>query len=79
MIPRASAADYAGYTALDLSQPVSFDGATVKWSGKSFTLDENTLFLDYRLDRAKLAGNPYAFNNLKDAKAALKNGTAASR
>ena len=77
MLPRASAADYAGYTALDPSQPVSFDGNTVKWNGKTFTLDENTLFLDYRLDKAKLAGNPYAFNNLKDAKVALKNGTAA--
>ena len=76
MIPRAGAADYAGYTALDQSQPVSFDGKTVNWSGKTFVLDENTLFLDYRLDRAKLTGNPYAFNNLKDAAKALKNGTA---
>ncbi len=76
MIPRARAADYSGYTALDPSQPVSFDGTTVKWNGKTFVLDENTLFLDYRLDRAKLAGNPYAFNNLKDAVAKLKNGTA---
>ncbi|MSU50769.1 MAG: hypothetical protein EXS37_17065, partial [Opitutus sp.] len=70
-VPIAGAADYVDYTALDQSQPVSFDGKTVKWNGKTFTLDENTLFLDYRLDRAKLAGNPYAFNNLKDAKAAL--------
>ncbi len=76
IVPAASAADYAGYTALDPSQPVSFDGKTVKWNGKTFTLDENTLFLDYRLDRAKLAGHPYAFNNLKDAAAKLKNGTA---
>ena len=76
MIPSAGAADYAGYSALDQSQPVSFDGKTVKWNGKTFTLDENTLFLDSRLQRAQLAGNPYAFNNLKDAKAALKNGTA---
>ena len=76
MISRAGAADYVGYSALDQSQPVSFDGKTVKWNGKTFTLDENTLFLDYRLDRAKLAGNPYAFNTLKDAAKALKNGTA---
>ena len=76
MIPRASAAAYAGYSALDQSQPVSFDGETVKWNGKTFVLDANTLFLDYRLDRQQLAGNPYAFNNLKDAAAALKNGTA---
>ena len=51
-ISRAGAADYVGYSALDQSQPVSFDGKTVKWNGKTFTLDENTLFLDYRLDRA---------------------------
>ena len=76
MISRADAAEYAGYTALDQSQPVSFDGNTVKWNGKIFTLDENTLFLDNRLDHAKVAGNPYAFNNLKDAATALKNGTA---
>jgi hypothetical protein len=73
----ADAADYAGYTALDPSQPVSFDGNTVKWNGKTFTLDDNTIFLDSRLDAAKLAGNPHAFNNLQDAAKALKNGTAA--
>jgi hypothetical protein len=70
MISRAGAADYVGYRALDQSQPVSFDGNTVKWNGKTFTLDENTIFLDSRLDRAKLAGNPHAFNNLKEAAAA---------
>jgi hypothetical protein len=71
----AFAAEYAGYAPLDPAQPVSFDGNTVKWNGKTFTLDDNTLFLDYRLDKAKLAGNPHAFNNLKDAVAALKDGT----
>ena len=75
LISCADAADYAGYTALDASQPVSFDGNTVKWKDKSFVLDDNTIFLDSRLDRAKLAGNPHAFNNFKDAAAALKNGT----
>ena len=76
VISRASAADYVGYAALDQSQPVSFDGKTVKWNSRTFTLDENTLFLDYRLQPAQLAGNPYAFNNFKDAAKALKNGTA---
>src|SRR5215471_3879807 len=76
MIPAAHAADYAGYTALDQSQPVSFDGKTVKWNNKTFVLDENTIFLDSRLDRAKLAGNSYAFNTIQDAAKALKNGTA---
>ena len=75
MISRVRAADYVGYSALDPSQPVSFDGKTVKWNGKTFVLDENTIFLDSRLDRAKIADNPYAFNNLKDAAKALKNGT----
>src|SRR6185436_20200027 len=76
MISRAGAVDYVGYSALDQSQPISFDGKTVKWNSKTFALDENTLFLDYRLDRAKLVGNPFAFNTLKDAAKALKNGTA---
>jgi hypothetical protein len=76
MLSRARAVDYVGYKALDPNQPVSFDGKTVKWNGKTFALDQNTIFLDSRLDRAQLAGNSYAFNTLKDAVAALKNGTA---
>lgn len=44
--------------------------------GRTFVLGENTLFLDYGLERAQLAAHPYAFNNLKDAKGALRNGTA---
>ena len=75
MLPSVGAADYAGYRALDQGQPVSFDGKTVKRDGKTFTLGENTLFLDYRLEREQLADNPYAFNNLKAAAAKLKHGT----
>jgi hypothetical protein len=76
MISRVGAADYVGYKALDQKQPVSFDGKTVKWNGKTFELDQNTIFLDSRLERAKLADIAHAFNNVKDAVAALKNGTA---
>jgi VCBS repeat-containing protein len=76
MLPGVGAAEYAGYRALDPSQPVSFDGTTVKWNGRTFVLDDNTLFLDYRLERAQLVGHPHAFNNLKDAVAKLKHGTA---
>jgi hypothetical protein len=76
IIPSAGAADYVDYSALDPSEPVSFDGKTVKWNGRTFVLDANTLFLDYRLQTAQLAGNPYAFNTLKDAAKALKDGTA---
>lgn len=60
----------------DQSQSGSFDGKTVTGVGRTFVLGENTLFLDYRLERAQLAANPYAFNNLKDAKGPLRNGTA---
>jgi len=77
MHSKARAADYVGYKALDQKQPVAFDGKTVQWNGKTFTLDQNTIFLDSRLEKAKLAGNSHAFNNLKDAVAAMKNGTAA--
>jgi hypothetical protein len=76
VLSKARAADYVGYKALDQNQPVSFDGKVVKWNGKTFALDQNTNFLDSRLDRAQLAGNPYAFSTVKDAVAALKNGTA---
>mgnify|MGYP003335055317 CR=1 FL=1 len=44
--PLVRAVTYTGYTPLDPSQPVAFDGATVKWNGKVFTLDANTVFLD---------------------------------
>ncbi len=76
MIGGTGAAAYVSYTALDPSQPVSFNGKTVTWNGKTFTLGPNTIFLDARLDRAQLAGHPHAFNNLKDAVAALQSGTA---
>ena len=76
VLRNVAAADYAGYSALDPSQPVSFDGTTVKWNGKTFVLDENTLFLDFRLKPEQLAGHPYAFNTIKDAAAKLKHGTA---
>src|SRR5690349_19425671 len=76
MLPAAAAASYVGYVSVDPNQPISFDGFTVKWNGRTFALDENTFFLDYRLERAQLANHPHAFNNLKDAVAKLKNGTA---
>ncbi len=66
---------YATYTSLDKTEPITFDGEKVTWQGKSFTLDENTIFLDYRLEESQISNNPYAFNNIKDAVAALKNGT----
>lgn len=34
---------YTGYTPLDANSPIAFDGATVTWNGKTFTLDENTI------------------------------------
>jgi hypothetical protein len=67
---------YTGYTPLDPADPVTFDGEIVTWGGKTFTLDENTIFLDYRLDDNQIADNPYAFNNVQDAATALTNGTA---
>ncbi len=74
--PVALAYAYTGYTPLDASSPIAFDGATVTWNGKTFTLDENTIYLDYRLDSAQIADHPYAFNNIQDAAAALRDGTA---
>lgn len=75
-LPAARAASYTGYRAMDPSQPIAFDGATVTWNGRTFVLDAHTLFLDHHLDRAQLAGHPHAFNTLKDAAMALKHGTA---
>ena len=74
----AEGAAYEGYAPLDPTpaEAIAFDGATVTWNGKTFTLDENTFFLDYRLDPAQIEGNPYAFNNVTDALAALRSGTA---
>ncbi len=67
---------YAGYTSLDPSESITFDGKRVIWKGKTFILDANTIFLDYRLDDNQIADNPYAFNNIQAAAAALTSGTA---
>lgn len=68
---------YSGYASLDPSESIAFDGTRVVWKGKTFILDANTIFLDYRLDARQIAHNPYAFNNIRDAAAALTSGTAA--
>lgn len=69
---------YTGYVPLDsdLAEAIAFDGTTVTWNGQTFTLDENTFFLDARLDAAQIEGNPYAFNDVSKALAALHSGTA---
>lgn len=74
----AAAEGYTGYASLDPdpAEAIAFDGRTVKWAGQTFTLGEDTYFLDYRLDAAQIAGNPYAFRDIGDALRALKNGTA---
>lgn len=73
----AFAATYTGYQSLDATEPITFDGESVTWNGITWTLGENTIFLDNRLDDAQIADNPYAFNDFADAAAALKDGTAA--
>jgi len=67
---------YTGYTSLDPAESITFDGKRVAWGGKTFTLDENTIFLDYRLEDNQIKDNPYAFNNIQDAASALTSGTA---
>jgi hypothetical protein len=62
---------YTGYVSLDPAEPITFDGEKVTWGGKIFTLDVNTIFLDYRLDDSQIADNPHAFNNIQDAAAAI--------
>ncbi|XOV94124.1 MAG: hypothetical protein ACFHWX_05340 [Bacteroidota bacterium] len=66
---------YNGYVSLDASEPINFNGSTVTWNGKTFKLDEHTIFLDYRLDEQQISNNPYAFNNIQDASKALTSGT----
>jgi len=72
---RIQAAKYDGYQSLDSTEPIFFDGERVEWNGKVFLLDENTIFLDYRLDSEQIKDNPYAFNNIQAAAKALKHGT----
>lgn len=69
---------YEGYWPLATNRAgyIGFDGSTVKWSGKTYALDENTYFLDYRLEEEQISENPYAFNDLRDALSALNDGTA---
>lgn len=75
-LAHAGAAEVAGYRSLDPGEPIVFDGQTVQWNGRTFVLDEHTLFLDSRLRRDQLAATPYAFNTLKAAVSALRPGTA---
>lgn len=69
---------YEGYRPLGAKRAdyIGFDGRTVRWSGKTYVLDENTYFLDYRLEEEQISENPYAFNDLRDALSVLNDGTA---
>ncbi|MCF0238523.1 MAG: hypothetical protein HUK24_07965, partial [Sphaerochaetaceae bacterium] len=69
---------YRGYKSLDPAseEKIYFDGYTVKWDGKTFSLDENTFFLDSRLEDSYVETNPYVFNDVLEALAAVNNGTA---
>ena len=60
----------------DPAEAITFDGKVVTWAGQSFTLDENTFFLDCRLEESAVAENPYAFREIRAALSALKDGTA---
>ncbi|MCF0262034.1 MAG: hypothetical protein HUK23_03885, partial [Sphaerochaetaceae bacterium] len=69
---------YRGYKSLDpaSSEKIYFDGYTVKWGGKTFSLDENTFFLDSRLEDSYVETNPYVFNDALKALEAVNSGTA---
>ena len=68
MINVHAAGDYTGYTSLDDGiNKIEFDGETVTWNGQTWTLGTNTIFLDYRLEDAYVAENPYAFNEIHEA------------
>ena len=53
-----------------------FDGVKVTWNGQSFVLDENTFLLDGSLSAEDVQKCPYVFNEVRQALAALKSGTA---
>lgn len=78
----AMAEGYVGYETLDKTagEEILFDGKTVAWGGKTWTLGETCIFLDYRLDAQQIADNPYAFSDVTEALNYLngKNGTAES-
>ena len=61
----------SGYQSLDQgAEAIHFDGAKVTWNEKEWTLDQHTIFIDYRLDEFKIAQSPFAFKSLQAAKAA---------
>lgn len=61
----------APYVSLDDgAEIIRFDGTKVTWKDKEWTLNEHTIFIDYRLDQFKIPDSPYAFKSLQDAKAA---------
>lgn len=61
----------APYVSLDDgAEIIRFDGTKVVWKDKEWTLNQHTIFIDYRLDEFKIPDSPYAFKSLQDAKAA---------
>ncbi len=67
----SSSSSTGAYVSLDNGEEViSFDGTKVTWKDKEWTLDQYTIFIDYRLDEFQNVNSPYAFKSLQDAKAA---------
>ena len=65
------------YVTLNPDDPIQFDGTHVTFHGQRIKLGPYDLFLDGQLTDEAIAGNPYVFNTLQSAVAALKPGTEA--
>jgi hypothetical protein len=57
-IQTVAGVQYTGYMALDQTEPVTFDGEKVTWSGQTWELGDRTIFIDYRLNEAQIADHP---------------------
>ncbi len=75
--PLAATPSAITYESLDPnpSEEIEFDGSEVKWNGKSWTLDDTTIFIDYRLSEDQLkavngadGSKGLAFRSLQEAK-----------
>lgn len=63
------------YVSLNPDDPIRFDGAHVIYDGQRIKLGPYDYFLDGQLSDEVVAANPYVFNTLQSAVAALKPGT----
>jgi hypothetical protein len=64
-----------GYQSLDKKTPISFDGQSVSYQGRTYKLGPRTFFLDGQFTQAEADKYPYVFRTFQEVNAMLQDGT----